>query len=375
MSRVKKVAVRAGVIILLLAACFLGWVWLVTYHPAAVEDVPVQCAEGAPTLKPGQPLKVLSWNVQYMASKRYVFFYDKLDGSGPDERPSPDAIAWTLKEVARVIKAEDPDVILLQEVDRGAKRTDYEDQTALLLALLPKDTWRCVAQTPYWKADFVPHPRIMGAVGLELVTLSKYKLNRATRHALPMFQQDPLTDQFYIKRALLSAEAPVEGGATISLMNTHLDAFAQGTDTMARQVKAVMQLTDAATADKKQWVVGGDFNLLPPGPSYERLPPDQRAYFNPSGSEIKPMFDAGYTAVPSLDLVNGPDYKRALTHIPNDPKDSPLDRPIDYLFFPPNTALTDPHVRQHDTTTISDHVPVVATFTVATPAGARGADK
>jgi endonuclease/exonuclease/phosphatase family metal-dependent hydrolase len=26
----------------------------------------------------------MNWNVQYMAGKNYVFFYDRLDGSGPD---------------------------------------------------------------------------------------------------------------------------------------------------------------------------------------------------------------------------------------------------------------------------------------------------
>jgi len=46
----------------------------------------------APILKPGQPLKILTLTVQYMASKNYVFFSDLPAVYAPDERPSPEDI-------------------------------------------------------------------------------------------------------------------------------------------------------------------------------------------------------------------------------------------------------------------------------------------
>jgi endonuclease/exonuclease/phosphatase family metal-dependent hydrolase len=169
-------------------------VWAITYHPAEVQAEAIVCAEDAPVLQPGQSLKVLSYNVQFVAGKNYVFFYDLPDDAGPDERPSAADIAQTVQEVARVIRAENPDVILLQEVDDGSARTDHEDQLARLRALLPQD-YKCHTATFYWKAAFVPHPRIMGAIGQKLAIVSKYRLDRASRYQLALAPGNLLTQQ------------------------------------------------------------------------------------------------------------------------------------------------------------------------------------
>jgi hypothetical protein len=62
----------------------------------------------APALVPGQALKVMTWNVQYLAGKRYVFWND-LDGRATMKRPLLDDMAFSLDEVARVIRDEQPD--------------------------------------------------------------------------------------------------------------------------------------------------------------------------------------------------------------------------------------------------------------------------
>jgi hypothetical protein len=61
---------------------------LTTFHPPAVASEAVVCPADAPELTPGQAVKVLSWNIQYLAGKDYVFWYDLFDESGPDDRPS-----------------------------------------------------------------------------------------------------------------------------------------------------------------------------------------------------------------------------------------------------------------------------------------------
>jgi hypothetical protein len=53
-----------------------------TWRPAAKETLPVSCvAPRAPTLLPGQALKVMTWNVQYLAGKNYVFWNDTADAA------------------------------------------------------------------------------------------------------------------------------------------------------------------------------------------------------------------------------------------------------------------------------------------------------
>jgi len=365
----------------LLAALAVA-VWVSTYHPAGAEAVPVVCQDGAgepgaapPRARVGQPLKVMTWNVQFMAGKGYVFFYDVLDGSGPDERPSPQAIAHTLDEVARVVRDEDPDVLLLQEVDDGAARTDGLDELAELLRRLPGRRG-CHAAAWYWKAAFVPHPRILGRVGMKLVTLSRYEIARATRYQLPEMPADPLTRQFQLKRAVLETVLPMAGpdgrgeAGELVILNTHLDAFAQGSDTMERQVTQVLALLAEQDRAGRPWVLGGDFNLLATRGAYERLGAKQRAYFNPS-TELAPL-TARYRTVPSPAEIDGPEGVRWTTHFPNDPAVDHPDRTLDYLVLSPGIELGEHRVRRRDTLAISDHLPVVATITAA-GAGPPGA--
>ena len=345
-----------GLVVLLAAA-----VWLTTFHPRSVRTEAVTCPTTTPALQPGQSLEVMSWNVQYMAGKDYVFWYDLFDESGPDERPSPGSITATFDEVVRVIADESPDVILLQEVDDGASRTDGEDQLERLLGLLGDD-YACSASAFYWKALFVPHPRIMGSAGMKLSTISRYRIDEATRHQLPIMPSDPLTQQFNFRRAILEVRLPVEGGTDLVVLNTHLDAFAQGTDTMQQQVALTKGLIDDLGAAGNPWVLGGDFNLLPPGQQFDSLPADQRVYYE-SDSELAVLTDT-YPSVPSLEEANGTDASTWFTHYPNDPAVTGPDRTIDFVFFDPSLELGDHFVRSADTLAISDHLPVVATFTL-----------
>ncbi len=352
---------RVLLTLVVVLALLVGAVWLTTFHPAAVQAEPVSCTQDAPTLQPGQQLRVLSWNVQYMAGKDYVFYYDLLDGSGPDERPSPQAIDATFEAVQRVIAEEDPDLVLLQEVDDGAARTDGEDQLARLLAM-PDMDYPCSASAFYWQAAWVPHPRILGSVGMKLSTLSRYRIDSATRHRLPVIPADPLTEQFGLKRAILEVRLPVEGGADLVAYNTHLDAFAQGTDTMQRQVAIAADLLADTTAAGEPWLLAGDLNLLPPGRQYEDLDDTRRAYYLPE-SELGVLTDA-YPVVPSLEEANGPDRTDWFTHLPNNPAVDRPDRTIDYVFHSPLLTLGEHRVRQDDTWTISDHLPVLADLTL-----------
>ena len=99
--------------LLIIAGLLATLIYSLTWRPEAKETLPVSCvAPRAPTLLPGQALKVMTWNVQYLAGKNYVFWYDTADGSGPDERPTVEDMAASLDEVARVIRDEQPDLLL-----------------------------------------------------------------------------------------------------------------------------------------------------------------------------------------------------------------------------------------------------------------------
>lgn len=345
----------------LLLALAAGLIYDITWHPARHERMPINCnAKDAvpPLLVPGQALKVMTWNIQYLAGKRYVFWYDMADGSGPDERPTPEDIAYNLDEVARVIRDEQPDIVLLQEVDDGAKNTDYTNQLALLQERVT-DLYPCSTEAFYWKSDFVPNPHIYGSVGTKLATLSRYRLENAERLQLPSPNGNLIGRQFEPKRALLVSYLPLRGGGHLAVVNTHLGDFRPRDDTLQRQVATTTRLLDAFEQGGTPWISGGDFNLLPQG-QYERLPAEQREQYAPE-SELHTLWEK-YPMIPSNDDVNGEDRRKWYTRFPNDPRVNGPDRTLDYLFYSPRLKRVDAQVRRADTLLISDHLPVIARF-------------
>jgi endonuclease/exonuclease/phosphatase family metal-dependent hydrolase len=329
------------------------------FNPAAIQPEKVFGTGSEPLLEPGQKVKIMSWNVQYMAGKNYVFFYDLLDGSGPDRRPSAEDITSTLKDVARVIRRENPDIVMLQEVDDNARRTDYEDQLARLLELLPAD-YKFHASAFYWQSSFVPHPKIMGKVGLKLSILSKFNIAKAVRHQLPLRKISALRQLFDLKRAVLEARLPIKNGNDFIVMNTHLSAFAQGEDTMQRQVEHLKILMDQYTKDGQSWILGGDFNLLPPGKTYQRLPDHQKKYYQEK-TELE-ILTSAYRSVPSLKEIDGNFPEKWYTFFSNDPKITEPDRAIDFIFYADRLQSEKHRVIRNNTLHISDHMPIVAEF-------------
>ena len=354
---------------------FLGWgaigviavaslvsasVYVVTYHPDAIENEAIVSTAPAPQAKPGQKLKVLSWNVQFFAGRpNNKFFFD----GGTDPWPSQRMVNSTAIAVANIIKQEDPDIIFLQELDDGAERTRYHDQLQQLLDLLPA---KYVMHTSsfYWLADYVPHGELLGGVGMKMSIISRYRIEHATRYALPNITTDDIfTEQFKPKRAVHGAYLPIEGGGSVNILNTHLSAYAQGTNTMALQVASVGEVLRDIEAKGESAILAGDFNLVPTDSAYQELGAGSRRYYNPTGTEIAPLFDH-YKSVPSLSETLGDDHQDWFTHIANDNRSEMPDKTIDYIFYTGELILGDHYVRSSDTLKISDHLPIVATFTL-----------
>lgn len=79
---IKTISKILGVVIIIVAI-LAGLLWITTLQPADVETQAITCPENAPTLQSGQSLKLMTYNIQYMAGKNYHFWYE----GGEDERP------------------------------------------------------------------------------------------------------------------------------------------------------------------------------------------------------------------------------------------------------------------------------------------------
>ncbi len=353
--RIKKTLRIVAGLFLLLTVLFTVFAFRVNARFGAVETEPVNCSTKAPLFKFPQEIKVMTWNVQFLAGKGYVFFFDVLDGSGPDTRPDRSAVSATLAEVIRVVREESPDFVLLQEVDEGAKRTDYQDQIALIYQGL-REVYPCYATTYYWRSKFVPHPKIWGAVGMKLATLSRYHIKSARRVQLPVMPGLWWKQQFELKRAVLDVEIASESKFPLHVLNTHLDAFAQGTDTMRQQVERIAGMLATYDYEGIPWILGGDFNLLPNREAFDELPEFRKSYYN-SETELNTLIQK-YQSVPDTRSASNRRLEWR-THFPNDPRVKAPDSIIDYLFVSPKVEILRRRVRQDDTFKISDHFPVI----------------
>lgn len=94
MGWLRKIAAIFGI----LFGSFLILIYSITYHPDQEQPADVVCDESAPILKADFKIKVLVWNVQYLAGKKRVFWYDLPNGDGPDLGPSREEIEETLQK-------------------------------------------------------------------------------------------------------------------------------------------------------------------------------------------------------------------------------------------------------------------------------------
>jgi endonuclease/exonuclease/phosphatase family metal-dependent hydrolase len=333
------------------------------YHPRPSEPVEARNGETAPLLLPGQRIRVVTFNVQFLAGTDYHFFYE----GGPDTLVARTDIESTAERVGTFIAHSNPDLVLLQEVDCGARRTGYLDELALLRGALPAEMQNHVAAY-YWKSKFVPHPKILGPAGTKLVLFSRYRLGRARRYRLPGIPGNPVERDFNLKRAILEVELPLANGEKLTILNTHLEAFPKGTNVMERQIQKVLERLNALDQRNQSWILGGDFNLLPPGQS-ALLPPETRGIHH-EPSEIASIFER-YTGVPTVAEATGNQRHRYFTFTQRSGAHRIPVRTLDYFFAAPTVTVERHFVQQEGMLNVSDHLPLIAEFTL--PAGGKGA--
>ena len=191
------------------------------------------------------------------------------------------------------------------------------------------------------------------------MTLSRFQIEHAERVQLPVAEANIVSRQFQPKPALLVSYLPLNDGGQLVVINTQLDRPTLNNSNLRRQMQATAAVVDKFEGYGTPWLIGGDFNLLPIG-QFLRLPAELRAGYSPD-SELHLLWEK-YPMIPSNPEATGIDRELWLTHFPNDPRVQAPDRTLDYLFYSPKLQRIEAYVRQEDTLSISDHLPVMGRF-------------
>ena len=350
MSTAIKLIVGAIALLVLLFGSFVAYVFATEYAPADRTPVPVEGPGDGPGLAVGTPFRVVSWNLQYGASRKHRFFYD---GGEAVHVPAEDVTA-TVGAIRAMLATERPDIALLQEIDRDSTRTGRVDQLPAYVEGMKATAW---SAAPYHQAGFVPKPftNPLGRVHMALGILTRGGHVNAERHQLALMDEPRVVQALNLKRALLTAEVPVAGlDQPLAVAVTHLSAFSFGDGTLEKQVAALEAWMDARP-EGQPWILAGDFNLLPPGDDKDRLSTEADLYADASNpvDALIPRFRELFG-----DRQLDPSTRTYLPFGFDEP-----DRKIDYFFVGGPIRVLDARVMR-DQSEVSDHLPILASLVI-----------
>lgn len=243
--------------IVVLFGGFLGYMTLSDYKPKAIEPVDITGNGSAPF--EGYTFTLLTWNIGYGGlGAEQDFFFD----GGKNVRPTEELYKKYITGISKtVLGFNHIDFVMLQEVDRGSKRSYFQDQVPVIANALPD---YCYGFATNYKSHFVPQPlsQPYGKCYGGLMTLSKYKPASASRFRLAQDASWP-TGLFMLKRCYMEFRYPLANGKELVVINQHLSAYDDGT-VKQQQMDTLKVKLQKEFAAGNYVIVGGDWNQFPP---------------------------------------------------------------------------------------------------------------
>ena len=179
----------------------------IMYRSSTIKDFPSK-----------KTVKVMTWNIRFGVARSDFFG----DGCGDRVIFTENEVTTALEGIAKKINLEDPDILLLQEVDVQSKKTAYIDQAQWLLN---NTNMNYGAYASMWEAQVILADGL-GRVNTGNLILSKWELKDAERYQLDLRgDQDELTKYFYLRRNVIKTKVNMSSGPFYAV-NTHLTAFA-----------------------------------------------------------------------------------------------------------------------------------------------------
>jgi len=244
--------------LVLLFVLFLAFFTISDYKPDAILDI--HNTNHPDTLKGGDTLTIITWNIGYAGlGDEMDFFYD----GGEKVRTTNENTQKNLSEISNFLSnTSKPDFILLQEVDKKAKRTYLIDETKHLAGLFKGFI---MFFAPNYKVRFVPLPVTspMGFVHSGLLSLSDPNPSKSVRLDLPGEYSWPMK-VFMLDRCILLNRYPLNNGKEFVLLNIHNSAFDDGS-LKKQEMDFILNLVIKEYEKGNYIAAGGDWNQNPPG--------------------------------------------------------------------------------------------------------------
>ncbi len=257
-----KKAIKFILYFILLIVIVLGglilYATLSDYRPE--KEITISESDSANIIESNKEISLLIWNLGYCGlSKEMDFFYD----GGKGVRTSEYQVMENIGAAGEfLIDNYQTDIFLLQEVDKKSKRS-YRENEVQIFGDLYSNYYKSYGSN--YDVFFVPLPPTspLGKVKSGLLTMSRYRPAKVTRHSLPGDYSWPMR-LFMLDRCFLVNRYPMDNGKTLLVINSHNSAYDDG-NLRKQQMEYLREFLLDEYEKGNYILMGADWNQCPPG--------------------------------------------------------------------------------------------------------------
>ena len=264
--------------VLLLVAGLLVFLTVTEYKPADVEPLKVKGTANE-TYSVGDSMSIMTWNIGYGALGDNADFF--MDGGKMVKSADEERVQENMDGIMQTIEQTDPDIFLIQEIDRDSDRSYNLDELAMLRSKFKE--YESSFGINY-KTPFVPYPMPpLGKIVAGIATFSDSHAENVERIQLPVPFKWPVRP-VNLKRCVTETHIPVYDPAgprsegqkrfdkDLVIFNLHLEAYDSGAGKIA-QTKMLAELLKEERAKGNYVIAGGDFNQIFSSADKDAYPP------------------------------------------------------------------------------------------------------
>lgn len=237
-------------------------------------------------------LSLLTYNIGFGAySADYSFF---MDGGEHSRALSEDAVRNNINGALDVIEEENPDLLLLQEVDTYGTRSYHINQKNLIAEKF--QSFDSVFAENYDSPYFLyPLYEPIGANKSGLLTLSRFNVESSVRKSLPV--EKSLSKYFDLDRAYSVSVIKTDNGKELILYNVHLSAYTSDGTISEDQLKLLSEDMQAQYEKGNYIIAAGDFNkdMLGDSSKYFKRPEGEYNWAAPFNDSLLPQGIKSYS--------------------------------------------------------------------------------
>lgn len=344
-----KLAIGCVICLIVIAVLYFAVVLIYTtlteFKPEPSEKLSLNHQNPPSQISLPVELNILTWNIGYVGlGKEMDFFYE----GGKMVRPSASQNQKYLDGITEFLTANDSiDVLMLQEVDFGSRRSYSTDQASILSSAVKNSTY---SKAVNYLSDFVPVPFFepMGKVNSGLMTISRFVPSECTRISTPGSYAWPKR-LFMLKRCIQVSRFQLPDKHELVMVNLHNSAFDDADALRDEELKLIKAFALDEFQKGNYLIIGGDWNQNPPGLKMHNTVPYQVKSLRPIPDHLVP---GDWTWAFDNKLPTNRDVDKPFD------ANSTLCSLIDFFLVSPNIEVLETHTINLGYEN-SDHLPVI----------------